>query len=249
MFSGGAGGFFETNDNNNNFEEHKGTDQGEPEKKKSKMFVPVTLKMLQEATVGANDTFEIENEPISDVIICGRLLTKDEKPTRTTFDINDNTGTFKVTLYHKEENVPPKCLQNLDYEPDCYVKIFGTARMFKTSRTIVGMHLTKITDFDELTNHFLQVFVASCVRTKGTLKNQDLAAGGAKGKPKTDDEIKELVQNAIKELCKTRPSVGKDAIFTVVKKDITHPELEKGLDALVDDMAVFQGDVGQYSVS
>lgn len=242
-----SGGFFDTN--NEQATTGAGTmrkDQVDPDKKKTKMFVPVTLKMLHKCSVTQDDNFEIEGETIQDVIIVGRLLTRDEQPTRTTFDINDNTGVFRVTFYNREENVLPKCLQNLDYEPDCYVKIFGSIRIFKDNKAIVGTHITRITDFDELTNHFLQVFTASCVRRKGLLSNQDLS--GTEGtKDLNDEEVKKAVHEAFKNIVENKPQAKKDEIFTAVKSRVTFPAFEKALEALVDDMVIFSGENGVYT--
>lgn len=54
-----------------------------------------------------------------------------------------------------------------------YVKVFGTIRVFKEEKAIVGTHIKKVEKFDELTNHFLQVFVAHNIRHKGILTNKD----------------------------------------------------------------------------
>lgn len=42
-----------------------------------------------------------------------------------------------------------------------YAKIFGTVRAYKEEKGIVGTHMKKVEKFDEIPNHFLQVFVAS----------------------------------------------------------------------------------------
>jgi hypothetical protein len=66
-----------------------------------------------------------------------------------------------------------------------YVKVYGTIRVFKEEKAIVGTHIKKIEKFDEVTNHLLQVFVAHCIRKKGVLSNSALmgqqATGGAQG--------------------------------------------------------------------
>jgi hypothetical protein len=41
-----------------------------------------------------------------------------------------------------------------------YVKVFGTIRFYKDDKAIVGTHIKKIEKFDEVSNHFLQTFVA-----------------------------------------------------------------------------------------
>lgn len=41
-----------------------------------------------------------------------------------------------------------------------YVKVYGTIRVFKDEKAIVGTHIKRVDKFDEVTNHMLQVFVA-----------------------------------------------------------------------------------------
>ncbi len=57
-----------------------------------------------------------------------------------------------------------------------YVKVYGTIRVFKDEKAIVGTHIKRVDKFDEVTNHLLQVFVAHCIRKKGVLSNRELGA-------------------------------------------------------------------------
>jgi hypothetical protein len=58
--------------------------------------------------------------------------------------------------------------------------VFGSIRVYKEEKAIVGTHIKNITNFKEVTNHFLQVFVASQMRQQGVLSSKELT-GGAKG--------------------------------------------------------------------
>lgn len=93
---------------------------------------------------------------------------------RTLFEINDNTGSFKVIFYQKGENEVPVALKNFNYERLMYVKVYGTIRVFKEEKAIVGTHIKRIEKFDEVTNHLLQVYVAHCIRKKGVLSSSAL---------------------------------------------------------------------------
>jgi len=62
-----------------------------------------------------------------------------------------------------------------------YVKVYGTIRVFKEEKAIVGTHIKKIEKFDEVTNHLLQVFVAHCIRKKGVLSSSALMGQQANG--------------------------------------------------------------------
>ena len=46
----------------------------------------------------------------------GRVIARREEPMRTTFEINDNTNTFKVVFYQKGENEVPIALKNFNYK-------------------------------------------------------------------------------------------------------------------------------------
>jgi hypothetical protein len=121
-----------------------------------------------------DDVCEFEGEPINDIIIVGRLLRKIEEPMRTQFEINDNTHTYYVLFYHKGENQVPTALRNFNYEQFVYAKIYGNIRVFKEEKAIVGTHIKRIDKFDEVTNHFLSVFVSYCIKKKGILKPREL---------------------------------------------------------------------------
>ena len=71
----------------------------------------------------------------------------------------------------------PTALRNFQYEQFSYVKVYGNIRVFKEEKAIVGTHIKKIEKFDELTNHFLAVYVSHCIRKKGILKPRELQMG------------------------------------------------------------------------
>jgi hypothetical protein len=72
--------------------------------KRSKVFTPVTLKMVMNAMPRPDDICEFEGgDPITDIILVGRILRRIEEPMRTQFELNDTTGTYHVMFYHKNE--------------------------------------------------------------------------------------------------------------------------------------------------
>jgi hypothetical protein len=56
--------------------------------------------------------------------------------------------------------------------------VYGNIRVFKEEKAIVGTHIKRIEKFDELTNHFLSVYVSHCIRKKGILKPRELQMTG-----------------------------------------------------------------------
>ena len=53
--------------------------------------------------------------------------------------------------------------------------MYGNIRVFKEEKAIIGTHIKKIERFEEITNHFLSVFVSQQIRRKGVLKARELA--------------------------------------------------------------------------
>ena len=94
---------------------------------------------------------------------------------RIVFEVNDNTEVFKVIFYQKDQNQLPTALKSFEYKHLMYAKIFGTIRVYKEEKAIVGTHIKKIEKFDEMSNHFLQTFVAQQMRVKGVLTSKDFA--------------------------------------------------------------------------
>ena len=207
-----AGGFLdkESKDCNTTFGTTK-KDSTDTDKKKWKSFVPVTLKMLHDSNITQGDSFDIDGEAVNDVIVCGRILSREELPTRTIFDINDSTGSMRVTFYNREENVLPHWLLNLEYDLGIYVKIFGNARVFKEAKAIVGASISKITDFDELCNHFLQVFIGHSIRVDGVLPSDDIIE--ARIKWKTVEEVNQILKSSIDKIRLIKLQVSKEELF------------------------------------
>lgn len=141
-----------------------------------------------------------------------------------------------------------------------YVKVFGTIRVFKEEKAIVGTHIKKIEKFDEVTNHLLNVFVAHCIRKKGILSNRDLGphgsnmlsgqtrasgmGGGALGGSSmlggrydgsSQKDHKQIILNVIKEQSKQNKFVHKGDIQTMVQRSISTSDFEVALGALLGD--------------
>ena len=57
-----------------------------------------------------------------------------------------------------------------------HIKIYGSIRVFKEEKAIVGNNIKALKSQDEMTNHFLQVFVSHSIRHKGLLNNSVLKA-------------------------------------------------------------------------
>ena len=80
---------------------------------------------------------------------------------RTIYEVTDNTEHFKVIFYQKGENEVPMALKDYTFEENTYVKVYGSIRVFKEEKAIVGTKIEKLASNNEMVNHLLQTFVSS----------------------------------------------------------------------------------------
>ena len=148
----------------------------------------------------------------------------------------------------------PTALRNFHYEQFTYVKIYGNIRVFKDEKAIVGSHIKRIEKFDEISNHFLSVFVSNCIRKKGILKPKDSSLPQdshvtsnptkdleahiqahravpepSKPRPPTmlllsDDDLKKKVIDAMQEYLRYKQFVSKEDIMKNIQE--TNPEVD-----------------------
>lgn len=198
---------------------------------------------------------------MADIIIVGRVTAKHDETMRTLLEINDNSGSFKVIFYQKGENEVPIALKNFEYQQFMYVKVFGTIRVFKEEKAIVGTHIKKIEKFDEVTNHMLNVFVAHCIRKKGILTNRELGpqgqntmsrASGAMGPSAGQGmgggrmeagsgDAKQLIFNVMKDLSKSNKFIHKSDIYNVLQQKMSLHDFEGALNRLQEDNVIYEG--------
>ena len=142
-----------------------------------------------------------------------------------------------------------------------YVKVYGTIRVFKEEKAIVGTHIKKIDKFDEVTNHLLQVFVNHCIRKKGVLSssalmgqsnqagapiggsarlssaNQGPAAGS--GFNANEGDSKQVILEVMKNISKTNKFIHKSDIWNLVQERINQDDFNAVLTALADDGQIY----------
>ena len=134
----------------------------------------MTLLMVEKSDVGVGDVCEYDGDVVGDIVIVGKVVEERVSDMHTLIMINDNTNYFPVVFYHKGENEVPHMLKNFKFERLSYAKIYGTIRVLKDHKAIIGTFIKKVDKFDEITNHFLTVFMSYQMRKKGQLKTKQL---------------------------------------------------------------------------
>lgn len=101
----------------------------------------------------------------------------------------------------------PSALKNFEERQNIYVRVYGSVRVFKEERAIVGSKIEEIKEHNEVTNHLLQVFVSHQARLKGSLSNEQLKnkeGGMVKVKQQSSEESVQTVLDLITEMNKSQ---------------------------------------------
>jgi hypothetical protein len=93
------GGFYESNnfgggDNRDNQSTQKARDKGG--------LVPVTCKILNDATISKDESVEYQGVTISDIMIVGYILNYNELDSKVKITLWDHTGKVEVTFYFSD---------------------------------------------------------------------------------------------------------------------------------------------------
>lgn len=104
---------------------------------------------------------------------------------------------------------------------------------------MVGSHIHKITEFDELTNHYLSAFVCQSVHAVGVLEESDLIKG-ADVQDLTESQIEKLIKDTLESLFNNSEYVKKDVIYGTLKKQkVNEDSVSRVLSKLVEDYSLF----------
>ena len=152
------------------------------------------------------------------MVIVARITQIRQENMRTILEVNDTTGATKVVFYMKGEGETPHALKDFNQRENIYVKIYGTVRIFKEERAVVGSHVEEVVKHDEITNHLLQAFVAQSMRTKGALATADIKAGaarGAKGPAKAAGDYSQIIMDMMREVTKDSRFADRSDLWTI----------------------------------
>jgi replication factor A2 len=133
--------------------------------------VSVTLKQLQEAPYD-KDLGEHKIDGLVPAVVCvmGTLGQVDSSSTRVGYSIKDGTtpvATPMVRWVDKDEsNAEDKYA---DCQEGAFVKVFARCKLHDDRPQLQVLHMSVVTDYNELTHHMLECMVTHARNTKGPI--------------------------------------------------------------------------------
>ncbi|KAG0140262.1 hypothetical protein CROQUDRAFT_665413 [Cronartium quercuum f. sp. fusiforme G11] len=120
---------------------------------------PVTIKQLVEADVSHSDSvFAIQDVEVVNVSFCAVVRKITRNPTNVLIQVEDGTGTIEVRKWIESSDGE---IEGLDPETGVqeqeWVRVIGGVKSFNQKRNVAVLRIQKITDFNMINYHLLDV--------------------------------------------------------------------------------------------
>ncbi|KAJ8767500.1 hypothetical protein K2173_017544 [Erythroxylum novogranatense] len=131
--------------------------------REARCLLPLTVKQIRELASNDESNFVIDGVEVNNVTILGRVCQKEDKTSEYTFIVDDGTGQIECTKWIQE---------SLDVDElggiliGVYVRVHGQLRGLQGRRFINVFSIRSITDFNEMTSHFIDCIYVHFYNTR-----------------------------------------------------------------------------------
>ncbi|GAB2250849.1 hypothetical protein Droror1_Dr00017099 [Drosera rotundifolia] len=121
----------------------------------SQKTLPVTVKQISQASRSGDDksVYQIDGVDVTNVKLVGIISDKVVRVTDANFTLDDGTGSIGCKLWVNEA-FDRKQMENVD--DGMYVRLIGHLKSYKDKPHVVAFSLWPVTDFNEITHHFIE---------------------------------------------------------------------------------------------
>ncbi|WCJ42196.1 Replication protein A 32 kDa subunit A [Euphorbia peplus] len=129
----------------------------------AKCLLPLTVKQILELQSNDESNFVVDGVEVTNVTIVGRICQKEDKASEYTFVINDGTGQVECTRW-VQERIDIDEVEGIVVGK--YVRVVGHLRGLQGRRFLNAFSIRPVTDFNEITSHFLECIYVRFYNTK-----------------------------------------------------------------------------------
>lgn len=128
-------------------------------------LAPLTVKQINEAISTSNDNgnFVVDGVDVNNVTIVGMVFNKVERITDVGFVLDDGTGRINVQRWVNEPYDRNEVAKIMD---GMYVRIHANLKGFQGKKQLIAFSVRPVTDFNEITYHFLECIYVHIYSTK-----------------------------------------------------------------------------------
>jgi len=125
--------------------------------KERQSLVPVTVKQLLNAD-NSDDVLKVDGAELFTIKIVVTIDSMEEHATNHTYQVSDSTGAIECKKWIEKDN-NNRTEKQAQCRPNTLVRICGCLREYEGRRHVLVYDMTPITDWNEMTHHFLGMLV------------------------------------------------------------------------------------------
>nr|XP_043622302.1 replication protein A 32 kDa subunit B-like isoform X3 [Erigeron canadensis] len=134
-------------------------------KNNTQSLIPLTVKQINKALLSNDDkiNFLIDGVDVNNVRLVGMVWNKMERVTDISFILDDGTGRIDCNRWVND----PLDTKEMDAIMEgMYVRIHGQLKGFQGKKQLMVFGVKPVTDFDEITHHFVECMYVHSYNTK-----------------------------------------------------------------------------------
>lgn len=139
----------------------------------------LTIRQLAKGLANADDeNFVVEGVQLANLTVVGRIVNVMDRGSNLVANITDGTGDLEVTYWLQEDSEHAMQSKKAELRQGVYVKAHGHIRNHDKKLSLSAFNMRAITNFNEVTYHFLRAIFEHLHFSKG-----GAAGGGAQDMP------------------------------------------------------------------
>ncbi|KAG0165234.1 replication factor A protein 2 [Apophysomyces sp. BC1034] len=139
---------------------------------------PVTLKQLRNAQIPQDGSFKIDGADVTQVTFVAVIRQVQEMTTNFSYTMEDGTGVIEVRRWVESNETAEETQRRRELVADLYVRVYGRLNNFNNRISCIAFAIRPITDFNEISFHFLDAIHTHVSLTK-TGSDTDAVMGQA----------------------------------------------------------------------
>ena len=168
-----------------------------PEKKTTSV-TPILAKWFHSGKIkrGNDNTITLDNFPIHNLQVVGRLLKYEIHSGKMFMDVEDGTGVISLVAHKLAEEKLPSLVKDVNLStPGLYLRVVFSPQIYKGNITNIANKLQQVTDFNGLTFHLLSVIYSARFRKKKSSEAAKNLEGSKNSDSKKNFDSLECVSN------------------------------------------------------
>eukprot|EP00879_Flechtneria_rotunda_P026457 GHRR01028208.1.p1 GENE.GHRR01028208.1~~GHRR01028208.1.p1 ORF type:complete len:239 (+),score=99.47 GHRR01028208.1:701-1417(+) len=140
----------------------------------------MTIRQLAQGCASTDDDhIKVDGVEVHNVTIVGKIVSVQDSNMRLTMVVSDGTGEAELLHWLQEDTEWAAANKKAEWQPGVYIRAYGHVAGQDQKKSITAFSVRTITNFNEVTYHFLRCIFEHLHLTKGGAGGAPQAAGAS----------------------------------------------------------------------